>query len=100
MAEGTHKSHLYSDDHEGYSYKAGQYRYSEFVTSYNKKSLTIEQNYDTDYTPQFDNFKLELIGMDTLNISVEVSIDGGEFKSMDTSNLTISEAFRKVEIKF
>ncbi|NNE25745.1 MAG: glycosyl hydrolase, partial [Saprospiraceae bacterium] len=98
LEEGQHKSYLYSDDHDGYSYKDGQYRYAELVMHFSNGILTIEQLYDTAYSTQYQNFKLELIGMDSLKKELDVRIDDQAPIVMNIDALIIPENFRKLDI--
>ena len=59
---GSHVSHLYEDDHDGYQYETGDFRYSTFEVTGSGDSLTISQSNEGAFQPKY-GFKLDLHGL-------------------------------------
>ncbi len=59
---GSHFSHLYEDDHDGYQYETGDFRYSTFEVTGTDESLTISQSSEGSFQPKY-GFKLDLHGL-------------------------------------
>jgi len=55
-------SHLYEDDHDGYQYETGDFRYSTFEVTGTDESLTISQSSEGSFQPKY-GFKLDLHGL-------------------------------------
>ena len=62
FVNGQEVSNLYEDDHDGYQYQTGHYRYSTFTTVGDSHSLRINHISEGSYTVNY-KFKLTLIGL-------------------------------------
>ena len=92
--EGIEKSHLYEDRHDGYSYRDGEFKDSEFTLTGSPDRLIITQECTGNFTPGYDCFKLNLIGLPFEVKHVEV--DGQKAQSSD---LSIPVSFQKIVLQ-
>ena len=89
---GSHTSYLYEDDHNGYQYEQGDYKYSSFVVSGTTDSLVIEHSFEGNHKVDYQ-FKLDLHGI-PFNIT-EVNVDGTNVAADDL----ISSEFKTIVIR-
>lgn len=100
VENGQHKSELYLDDNDGYSYTDGNYRLSSFIMSKSDNEILIEQKIEGEYTPEFGQFTMELIGLDEGVGSVNVSIDDAPKTQFNLDQIEVPHDFRKVLLTF
>lgn len=86
-------SHLYEDDHDGYQYEDGAYRYSTFTNIGGERSLKITHSFEGDYDVKY-NFKLTLIGLPF--VPTKLFVDGDQ---RDINNLIINSNFSEIWIE-
>ena len=97
VSEGENVSHLYADDHEGYGYKTGDFRYSKFTFVKNGNSIVLTQEFDNDFEPQWSSYDLKFLGIGDAKIA-SVSVDGEKFDGKNFERVEVSCDFQKVEI--
>jgi len=93
---GTEQSALYEDDRTSYAYNEGNLRYATFTYNGTENEISIQQAVEGDYKPDFEQYKLQLIGVPfTVN---EVLVDGLAI-AFDAESIALPIGFSEVILK-
>ncbi len=61
--DGVCLSHIFEDDHEGYEYEGGHFRYSTFKVTGTTQSIAIEQQTEGSFDLPYQHYRLKFIGV-------------------------------------
>lgn len=101
--KGSEQSFFYADDQDGHDYKKGVCRYTRFETHGTLSSFSLGQFFNSQYTPSFEKYKLQFVGLSASILNIEV--DGQQITEYHRNNGSIVEFlvdidFEKVQINF
>jgi len=99
--EGSEKSQVYEDAHDGYDYIKGRYSLRDFSLLGDKKSLTLQQFKSGKYTTPYNTFKIKFNGLPFKIARVEVDNemrDLVKIKVNGDNTVVVSKEFTKLKV--
>jgi alpha-glucosidase len=96
-------SFIYEDHGDTLAYEQNIYTEKKFITQGNQKSMTLEQSWQGMFTPTYDTYNIQIIGLPFA--PAQIFSDGKKIKdfSIDEQTghleLVVLKSFKKLEIK-
>ncbi len=97
------ESRFYCDDGDGYSYTQGNYREAVFNTQGGQSHFFLGQSYEGDFEPDFQDYRIRLVGLSAIELSVKVDglpVDDFQINSSNIVVIMVNRNFKTLAIEF
>ncbi len=71
FAMANEESYLFEDEHDGFGFKEGRYRYAGFRYEYREDSVMIHQSTEGEFSMPYSKFRLQFIGFPSTTVHVQ-----------------------------